>query len=290
MSRYFTHTRVSWFAICAGVVAAITNIVWPGWGFLWNLLDVPPEQRPLVNVAFASVLTLAGLGFAILIQVDQCLARVAKTQHDHTEWAKTFQQSLDSKLTARLRELPAYLAKHVPHLDSFTVMPTAEANRTIIKLINANGGRVKKVLNTCAFVDALEERHPAKADFQLVEESVRLAVQSDARWIDVVSPGFRPIAIDRSRDLDGASGRYTAYCLAPGVPLMNFIVLEFSDTSREVWFGWPIDPATGDEVATARTRDERIVAIFESWHRVLCRYSERIVPPAAGPRILPPAA
>ncbi len=73
------------------------------------------------------------------------------------------------------------------------------------------------------------------------------------------------------------SGHYKAVEVTFDFPsIINFSIVQFSDNSKEVWFGWVLTKGRELESKCFMSRDLDLVSMFENWHSDLFRHGKNI--------------
>lgn len=157
------------------------------------------------------------------------------------------------------------LRRAIPNLTLFELYTGEEAMHYVANLF----GTARTVLNTrifCGEFNPTENQGHSAWDKQL-----RAGVKSGLSFREVVSAGNTELVCDRKSHLTKVRGSYDARVVDYAFEsFMNFVLLEFKDGTKEVWFGWVISTNAGFEQHVVRTTEKQVVHLFEIWHRDLC--------------------
>jgi hypothetical protein len=157
------------------------------------------------------------------------------------------------------------LRRAIPSLTLFELFTGDEAMHHVAKLFST----ARVVLNTRIFSGEFNPmENPGHHSW---DKQLRAAVKNGLSFREVVSAGNLELVCDRKRNLTKGRGAYEAVVVDYSFDsFMNFVLLEFKDGSKEVWFGWLISAGAGFEQHVVRTTEKQVIHLFEVWHRDLC--------------------
>ena len=138
-------------------------------------------------------------------------------------------------------------------------------------------GRASRILNT-RIGTSPEHYTSAGKLMSKWETSLRKAVRNDVSLTDVFGPEWVALAKERTIALQG-SGRYEAFLSTRSGPFINFILLEFLDETREVWFGWHASTSLELSDVCIRCSESNVVSLFTSYYRSLKDESHKVAIP-----------
>lgn len=102
-----------------------------------------------------------------------------------------------------------------------------------------------------------------------------LANSFDGHWVDVVGPTEKDDGRFTQIFLDKPIGQHTVYMLDREIPVMNFIIFEYPEGGREVYFGWMagIRPEDSAREIIHSSTDQKVVELFELHFKQLIQAS-----------------
>jgi hypothetical protein len=221
--------------------------VWLGtYDPLWEKLSIEADLRGSLTTALSLFLMLSGFFIAFYLQ-----------------HAGIQEQLLDIR-----KNLPAELlaaSQSGPQVDVFGVADGNQALRRLSERVKL----AKVVLNTR--ITTGTSRFVTETDSLMTwERSIRAAVRSGTVFREIVSEGWKDLAMERAAELVRCKGLYEASCIAMPLPaVLNFIVLQYADGTKEVWFGWIMSSTYAFDQACIISSERRVVQLFENWHATL---------------------
>ena len=164
------------------------------------------------------------------------------------------------------------IQSQTPQMPLFAVMSGDDALLELCFSLK----RAKIALNTRMLSDDAEAGYPSQVG-KKYEATTKASVRAGLTLKDVVSNKWLPYCQSLSRELSNASGDYRGYHIGSSFPsFLNFIVLEYPEGHKEVFFGWAISPGRGFEQPCFRTNEVRLVQFFKNWHEDLCAFGTPI--------------
>lgn len=157
------------------------------------------------------------------------------------------------------------LRRAIPSLTLFELFTGDEAMHNVARLFSS----ARVALNTRIFSGEFNPmENPGHYSW---DRQLRAAVRNGLTFREVVSSGNLELVKDRKQKLRKSRGMYEAVIVDYEFDsFLNFVLLEFKDGSKEVWFGWLISTGAGFEQHVVRTTEKEVVHLFEVWHRDLC--------------------
>jgi hypothetical protein len=237
----------------AELIAVILSVlfgagsVWLGtYDPLWTMLGLSNDLRGSLTIALSLFVLLAGFLIAYYLQ----------------------QSDVRDRLTALGERLPSELREAInsqPQVDVLAVVNGDQALRLLCERIKT----AEVVLNTRITAGTTIYSITPKS-LENWERAMRAAIRAGAIFREVVSEGWQDLARERVAALAGYKGIYEASRIPFLLPaFLNFTVMQHTDGSKEVWFGWIMSPTHGVEQACMRSTERRLVQLFESWHAAL---------------------
>jgi hypothetical protein len=224
-------SRNALVSLALGTILGLLTFGLTSYQPLWKLVHASGNVQASLGVGLSVIILLLGFLFAFYFQ-----------QSDYQD----------------------ELRRAIPNLTLFTVSSGDEAMRRVSQLFSS----ARVALNTRVFSG--EFNPMANPGHSYWDQSLRSAVRDGLTFREVVSAGNLDLVCERKRDTAGGSGLYDAVVVDYNFEsFMNFVLLEFLDGTKELWFGWLVSPGAGFEQHVVHTTEKQIVQMFETWHRDL---------------------
>ena len=238
--------RVKWglLSIAAGVALGVLSLALASFDSLWTMLGVARDLRTGQSTGLA--ILFLSLGFLIALHFQQ----------------EEFKLELLAAQQANLNRLIA----SVPMIGVFSYQTGEDAMSTLTKVI-ATARAASNTRISSSKVNTMVGRHGLSSPW---DSALRHAVANGLTYREVVSSNHAELVRDRRLTTDGSHGVYEAVILRQVPPaFLNFIVLEYLDGTKDLWFGWMASRTSGFEGTVVRTAELRLIALFERWHNEL---------------------
>ena len=225
-----------------GVAGLATN-----YEALWNWVDVPDDLRAPLSSGL-SLLTVV-IGFMIGFYLQQI--------------------DMNRTMQAEILSLANDLRRTIPDITLFSSYTGEEALYRVATQLPL----ARVVLNTRVFNGEYNFMdNPAQDHWN---RAIRNSVVGGVTFREVVSHGNVDLVQARARATAGGRGQYSYSIITYPLPsFCNFIILEYLDGTREIWFGWIISHGMGFEGNVVRTSETHIIDLFSHWHRELFAYGK----------------
>jgi hypothetical protein len=229
-------------SIAIGTILGVLSLALSSYDQLWDFFGVARDLRTAQTTALAILFLSAGFLVAVYFQ----------------------QGDFKAELLAAQRSELAKLINSIPNTAIYTYYTGDDAMEALVAVL----ATVRCASNTRVLSRQLNLTLHAEASPW--DQAIQNCVQSGLTFREVVSPGNEALVRNRRRSATGGKGVYEATILRHSLPsFLNFIVLEYRDGSKEVWFGWIVSRSSGFEGTVIRTAEVRIVTLFERWHSEL---------------------
>jgi hypothetical protein len=224
-------SRNALVSLALGTVLGLLSFGLTSYQPLWKLVHASGDVSATLGVGLSVIILLLGFLFALYFQ-----------QSDYQD----------------------ELRRAIPNLTLFTVSSGDEAMHQVSRLFSS----ARMVLNTRIFSgDFNPTANPGHSHW---DKRLRSAVRDGLTFREVASAGNLDLVCERKRVTEGGSGLYDAVIVDYNFEsFLNFVLLEFRDGTKELWFGWLVSPGAGFEQHVVHTTEKQIVQMFETWHRDL---------------------
>lgn len=246
--------RIDLIAVIFSVLLGAVS-VWLGtYDPLWAVLGLSNDLRGSLTIALSLFVLLTGFLIAYYIQQSDVLDRLT---------------DFGERLPLLLRE---EMSKQ-PQVDVLGVFNGDQALRLLCKGL----GTAKVILNTRITAGTTVYSITANS-LETWERALRTAIRSGSVYREIVSDGWQELARERVSTLAGSKGLYEACWMPCTLPaIVNFTVLQHTDGTKEVWFGWIMSPTQGVDQVCFRSTERRLVQMFENWHAALFAHGTTIL-------------
>ena len=235
--------------LVVGTILGVFGIIAGTYDPLW-------EWAGITGVQLRGYLTLCAS--LVILLIGYLLAYYAKLE------------DIEKSLNVSWREVTAGIQAGLPRIQSIRALSADMALQEVAtKLPQAH-----IALNTRIVSDAVETRYKSK-EGQQYEAAVKESIKSGTIFREVVSAKWADYC--RALSAKNADRQYECRLADNTLPsFLNFIVLEYKSSEREVYFGWAISPARGFDQVCFQSSEERLVSFFRDWHLELMAASELI--------------
>lgn len=261
-------------AIVVGSFFGIVSLAVGSYDPLWDWLGTSEEVRGSMTIALTLFTLLAGFQIASLLKEREIERSLKSEASDLSEKFREARQAIQNDLSAATNTLQREIIRNIPHLTLFSAWTGDDAMREI----SARFHSARFVLNTRLFARDLNfVGNPGLRDW---DSRLQDAIRDGLVYREVVSRGSVETARGRAEAVaEDASGSYSAARIDSDLPtFMNFSILEFPDSVKELWVGWVISPGFEYEQCVIRTTEARLIEMFERWHSALFAFGSPIVP------------
>jgi hypothetical protein len=238
--------RIELIAVIFSVLLGAVS-VWLGtYDPLWTMLGLSNDLRGSLTIALSLFVLLTGFLITYYLQQSAVLNRLAE---------------LGEQLPLVLREE----INKQPQVDVLGVFNGDQAHRLLCRRLET----AKVILNTRITMGTTVYSITSNS-LETWERSLRTAIRSGAVYREIVSDGWQELARERVSSLAGSKGLYEACWIPYSLPaILNFTMLQHTDGTKEVWFGWIMSPTQGVDQVCFRSTERRMVQMFENWHAAL---------------------
>ena len=230
-------------AISVGIFVGAVGLWLGTYDPLWASIGLPAELRAPLTTATSLFALLVSFLLAFYLQQASVLAAITASE-------------------GRIESKIAEIVSSIPRVQSTSCQNADEALRSISNAI----GRASTVLNTRIAPTCYDTYPPSLKKW---DRAIATAVRAGTIFREVVSPCWAALSAERVVEL-GGKGIYQGYVVATELPaFLNFSVITFQDGTKEVWFGWLMSQSHSFDGTVARSTEQRLVQLFESWHASL---------------------
>lgn len=252
--------RREYALLVIGLLFAVITIWLGSYGELWATLD--PRLRGSLTVAVSMFFTLGGFLLASYVQRGRLSQELVQAKKAIIAQQRQTKREIIAQQRQAKKDIIQQQA-HSPQIDAITVYTGTEGMEHITRLVL----QAKVALNTIILprVEDLWPKQPIMEDW---DKAVILAVQNSTCFRDVASEACERFVIARASALSGMD--YGARVVPSTIEAFpNFIVLEYQDSTKEVWFGWTRPSPASFSQRCFRCRESEVVAFFEKLHDTL---------------------
>jgi ABC-type multidrug transport system fused ATPase/permease subunit len=222
--------------VIVGVILSLLALVAGTYDPLWSWLGVTNGNlRGSLTLTFSLFFLLVSFLLAHYQKLDEIATSV---------------QNFTDGLNKRLKQ-------ELPHIQVLRAILADAA----LKEIAASLGDARVVRNTRILGDKLRGGYQSEEGREYARIFEKRLIRGGMIAYDVINTSWQ----DYARDLLAKvpDQHYRCYVVANSLPsFLNFIVLEYADGERDVYFGWAISPTRGFEQVCFHTTENRVVSFF----------------------------
>lgn len=233
------HRILSFSSMIIGLSASIAIAALGTYEPLWIKLKISdPVLRGILTVFIALLAMLGSFLMAIYVELG----------------------NQSETLTQSNNDLVTEVINTMPHIQPFRCIPCEAA----ILEISAKLSRVKLVWNTRIVASAAPSGYPNTVG-KTWTDAVISGLQHGLHFRDVISSAWVDYCTELRDNINVEGGSYDAKVVGIDIPsFMNFIILEYIDGSKELYFGWALSPLYGFDQNSFLTTEGRLIHFFES--------------------------
>jgi uncharacterized protein YpmB len=168
-------------------------------------------------------------------------------------------------------DLIAEIKSFLPHTDNFKVYNGTEALKIIAEKLN----QTQLTLNTKLASKDFDVDKFYVGGTDSFPKAVKSAVKNGMVFKEIAANYGVKMARELKADINSlknVSGRYEGYEINIELnSMINFVILQFRDGTKEIWFGWLVSKGRDIDQSIYRSTDVRLIGLFETWHSDICR-------------------